>query len=184
MKTNHRAKLARSHTSARIVILTSLITAYFVGVPLGSQPSGATSVPGASLLQVVACPPSSGSCVATGVTYTTQGSIANDVVVPLNDGQPGAAIALPSEPDDSYYEFVNGGVCSAQGTCWLVGYEYSSSEVGALIPFTDGQVGTTVTVPAVGYFSGGISCPTKTVCWVAGYSATGTTDYLVKLDAA
>jgi len=120
---------------------TSGVTDALVVPITGGVPSGGLEVmpPGASgesYLRGVSCP-ATGTCVAVGTYGIDSNSYQEGVVVPINDGVPGAAaeVSPPSNADAGAPSVsVNSVSCWSDGSCLASGQYQSDPSNGALYP--------------------------------------------------
>jgi hypothetical protein len=109
-------------------------------------------------LYAVACPPSSGNCMAVG---------AGGSVLPVTNGIAGTGMFISANLD------LSGVACPAAGTCVAVGVDdgLSPSE-GVVVPITNGVPGTPNLVPAADSL-GGVACVSATLCYGVGDTTGG-----------
>jgi phosphatidylinositol-3-phosphatase len=116
---------------------------------------------GGEWLNAVACP-TSNECYATGlVNYVAS-------IVPIKQGTPKAAIAIPK----AWY--ANGITCQAVGDCVVVGE--NDNQQGTVTSLTGGKMGKTSVVSSSEYLYG-VGCVTHSKCVITGASHVGKTGY-------
>jgi hypothetical protein len=155
----------RSRVIGRMVLgtVSTALTLACLLTPAALATVAAPRVPaGTYALADVACP-SAGSCIAVGIGLSSAGAEDGGVVVPITNGNPGAAILVPGTEQ---VIGLTGIACASAASCEAVG---EGPQGGIVVPITDGTPGTPVPVSGTPSLSS-IACASAASCVAVGGS--------------
>lgn len=130
------------------------------------SPGNPATVSGVNLLNSIACPASSTTCLSVGTTASNQGA-----VVPVTNGTPGSAITV------SGTSFLGDISCPSSTSCLLVG---NNGTNGVVVPFNNGSAGAPIAVAGTGSLHA-IFCANATSCFTVGDNAAGNAGVVVPI---